>query len=175
MTRNGPGAALVTGASQRIGRAIAIRLADAGYAVAVHCRKSKHEAESLASEIEKAGGRAAILVADLADDAAVARLVADAAKALGPLTLLVNSAAVFEPDQIGSLTRERWDLQFAVNLVALPAQVPFYSAGVVIAVLCLAIISGAVLGGLVCKLLGDRLLAIPAVRQFLGTPLAAEG
>jgi energy-coupling factor transport system substrate-specific component len=64
---------------------------------------------------------------------------------------------------------------FAVNLVAPPAQVPFYSAGVVIAVLCLAIISGAVLGGLVCKLLGDRLLAIPAVRQFLGTPLAAEG
>jgi energy-coupling factor transport system substrate-specific component len=64
---------------------------------------------------------------------------------------------------------------FAVNLVARPAQLPFYSAGVVIAVLCLAIISGAVLGGLVCKLLGDRLLAIPAVRQFLGTPLAAEG
>jgi energy-coupling factor transport system substrate-specific component len=64
---------------------------------------------------------------------------------------------------------------FAVNLVAPPAQVPFYSAGMVIVVLCLAIISGAVLGGLVCKLLGDRLLAIPAVRQFLGTPLAAEG
>jgi energy-coupling factor transport system substrate-specific component len=64
---------------------------------------------------------------------------------------------------------------FAVNLVAPPAQVPFYSAGIVIVVLCLAVISGAVLGGLVCKLLGDRLLAIPAVRQFLGTPLAAEG
>jgi energy-coupling factor transport system permease protein len=64
---------------------------------------------------------------------------------------------------------------FAVNLVAPPTQVPVYSAGIVIVVLCLAIISGAVLGGLVCKLLGDRLLAIPAVRQFLGTPLAAEG
>jgi len=64
---------------------------------------------------------------------------------------------------------------FAVNLVAPPAQASFYSAGIVIVVLCVAIISGAVLGGLVCKLLGDRLLAIPAVRQFLGTPLAAEG
>jgi energy-coupling factor transport system substrate-specific component len=64
---------------------------------------------------------------------------------------------------------------FAVNLVAPPSQVPSYSAGIVIVMLCLAIISGAVLGGLVCKLLGDRLLAIPAVRQFLGTPLAAEG
>jgi energy-coupling factor transport system permease protein len=64
---------------------------------------------------------------------------------------------------------------FAVNLVAPSAQVPFYSAGIVIVVFCLAIISGAILGGLVCKLVGDRLLAIPAVRQFLGTPLAAEG
>jgi energy-coupling factor transport system substrate-specific component len=64
---------------------------------------------------------------------------------------------------------------FAVNLVAPPAQVPFYSGGIVLVVLCLAVISGAVLGGLVCKLLGDRLLAIPAVRQFLGTPLPAEG
>jgi energy-coupling factor transport system substrate-specific component len=64
---------------------------------------------------------------------------------------------------------------FAVNLVALPLQIPFYSAGVVIAMLCLAIISGAILGGLVCKLIGDRLLAIPAVRQFIGTQLASEG
>jgi energy-coupling factor transport system substrate-specific component len=63
---------------------------------------------------------------------------------------------------------------FAVNLVALPLQIP-YSAGIVIAMLCLAIISGAVLGGLVCKLLGDRLLAVPRVRQFLGTPLVLEG
>lgn len=63
---------------------------------------------------------------------------------------------------------------FAVNLVALPMPIPFYSPGIVIAMLCLAIISGAVLGGIVCKILGDRLLAIPAVRQFLGTPLLPQ-
>jgi energy-coupling factor transport system substrate-specific component len=61
---------------------------------------------------------------------------------------------------------------FAVNLVAPPLQVPVYSAGIVIAMLCLAVASGAVLGGLVCKLLGDRLLAISSVRQFLGTQLS---
>jgi energy-coupling factor transport system substrate-specific component len=64
---------------------------------------------------------------------------------------------------------------FAVNVVAPPSPAPFYSPGIVIAMLCLAIISGAVLGGMVCKLLGDRLLSIPAVRQFLGTPLVPEG
>jgi energy-coupling factor transport system substrate-specific component len=57
---------------------------------------------------------------------------------------------------------------FAVNLVAPPLPIPPYSAGIIIAMLCIAIISGAVLGGLVCKILGDRLLAIPSVRQFLG-------
>jgi NAD(P)-dependent dehydrogenase (short-subunit alcohol dehydrogenase family) len=112
------GVALVTGAGQRIGRAIATALANAGYAIAIHCRKSKDEAQSLADEIGKFGARATILVADLADEKAVVRLVPDAAKALGPLTLLVNSAAIFEPDGIGNIERARWDRQFAINLVA---------------------------------------------------------
>jgi energy-coupling factor transport system substrate-specific component len=61
---------------------------------------------------------------------------------------------------------------FAVNLVALPAQTALYSPGVIIAMLWIAIISGAVLGGLVCKILGDRLLAIAPVQRFLGTPVS---
>ena len=60
---------------------------------------------------------------------------------------------------------------FAVNLVALPVQPDLYSPGIIIAVLWIAIISGAVLGGLVCKILGDRLLAIGPVQRFLGTPV----
>jgi NAD(P)-dependent dehydrogenase (short-subunit alcohol dehydrogenase family) len=112
------GAALVTGAGQRIGRAIAAALARAGYSIAIHCRRSKDEAKNLATEIENAGGRTTIVVADLADEKAVARLIPDAAAALGPLSLLVNSAAIFEPDRIGSLDRARWDHQFAVNLIA---------------------------------------------------------
>jgi energy-coupling factor transport system permease protein len=61
---------------------------------------------------------------------------------------------------------------FAVNLVALPAQTALYSSGTIIAMLWIAIISGAVLGGLVCKILGDRLLAIAPLQRFLGTPVS---
>ena len=57
---------------------------------------------------------------------------------------------------------------FAVNLVALPVQPALHSPGIIIAMLWIAIISGLVLGGLVCKILGDRVLAIASVRQFLG-------
>jgi NAD(P)-dependent dehydrogenase (short-subunit alcohol dehydrogenase family) len=112
------GAALVTGAGQRIGRAIARALAGSGYAVAIHCNRSQDEARKLAAEIAADGGRSAVFVADLADPAALARLVEQSAAALGTLTLLVNNAAVFEFDKIGSLERELWDRQFAINLAA---------------------------------------------------------
>jgi NAD(P)-dependent dehydrogenase (short-subunit alcohol dehydrogenase family) len=111
-------AALVTGAAQRIGRAIAIALGRRGYAVAVHARRSRAAAESVAAEIAAAGGRAAVVEADLADHDAVLRLVPAAAAAVGPLTLLVNNVAEFEPDEIGQLDRARFDRHFAVNLRA---------------------------------------------------------
>jgi NAD(P)-dependent dehydrogenase (short-subunit alcohol dehydrogenase family) len=113
-----PRAALVTGAARRIGRVIALGLAEAGYAVAIHARASVAEANALAGEITRAGGRAVALRADLADHAEVTRLVPAATAALGPLTLLVNCAATFEPDAIGTLDADRFDRQFAVNLRA---------------------------------------------------------
>jgi energy-coupling factor transport system substrate-specific component len=61
---------------------------------------------------------------------------------------------------------------FAANLMAPPVQTALYSPGIIIAMLWIAIISGAVLGGLVCKILGDRLLAIAPVQQFLGTQIS---
>jgi energy-coupling factor transport system substrate-specific component len=61
---------------------------------------------------------------------------------------------------------------FAVNVVAIPAQLALYSPGLIIAMLCIAMVSGAILGGLACKILGDRLLAIAPVRQFLGTQMS---
>jgi NAD(P)-dependent dehydrogenase (short-subunit alcohol dehydrogenase family) len=112
------GAALVTGGAQRIGRAIALALARAGYAVAIHTRRSRDEAARVVDEIAAAGGRGAVVAADLADHAAVLGLVRAAADAAGPLTLLVNNAAEFEPDEIGKLDRERFDQHFAVNLRA---------------------------------------------------------
>jgi len=111
-------AALVTGAARRIGRAIALALHRAGYAVAIHARDSVADAHGLRDEIMRSGGRAAVVRADLADHAAVVGLVPAAAAAIGPLTLLVNNASSFEPDEIGTLDGARFDRQFAVNLRA---------------------------------------------------------
>jgi NAD(P)-dependent dehydrogenase (short-subunit alcohol dehydrogenase family) len=111
-------AALVTGGAQRIGRAISLALAHAGYALAIHVNRSRREADALAAEIRRAGGRAEVVAADLADAAAPAGLVGEAAAALGPLTLLVNSASVFADDAVGRLEAGLWERQFAVNLRA---------------------------------------------------------
>ncbi len=110
--------ALVTGGAQRIGLRIVERLAAEGYAVAIHCRRSADEAERSADRIRRSGGEAAVVQGDLADAAAVERLVPEAVRALGPLTLLVNNASEFEPDEVETLTQERWDRHFAVNLRA---------------------------------------------------------
>ena len=111
-------AALVTGGARRIGHAISVALHRAGYAVAIQANRSLAEAEALRDEIMRGGGRAAVVRADLADHSAVSGLVAAAVQAVGPPTLLVNNAAMFEPDAIGALNAARFDRQFAVNLRA---------------------------------------------------------
>ena len=111
-------AALVTGGAQRIGRAISLALAAAGYAVALHAHRSRAQADVLAAEIVAGGGRAAAVTADLADPSAPSALVAQAADALGKLTLLVNNASLFEDDAVGRLEAATWDRHCAVNLRA---------------------------------------------------------
>ncbi|MCB8821582.1 SDR family oxidoreductase [Microvirga rosea] len=111
-------AALVTGGARRIGRRLVERLAAEGFAVAIHCNRSTDEAETLADAIRQNGGSASVVQADLSDFHAVARLLAAASTAIGPLTLLVNSASEFEPDEVLTLSPERWDRHFAVNLRA---------------------------------------------------------
>lgn len=110
--------ALVTGAGRRIGRAIARALAEDGWRVAVHCNASAEEAEAVVAEIESGGGTAAVVQADLGDVAQTEALVARAADALGPVTLLVNNASRFAKDDIDDLTAEGWDANMAVNLRA---------------------------------------------------------
>jgi NAD(P)-dependent dehydrogenase (short-subunit alcohol dehydrogenase family) len=112
------GVALVTGGAKRIGRAIALRLAQEGYAVAIHCRRSRDEADDVKALIENGGGRAAIVEADLADQAAVSGLIDKAGAALGPVTLLVNNASLFEPDEVQSLDADLWERHFSTNLRA---------------------------------------------------------
>jgi NAD(P)-dependent dehydrogenase (short-subunit alcohol dehydrogenase family) len=113
-----PPAALVTGAGQRIGRACALALAEAGYAVAVHYHRSHGPAGEVAAAIRERGGKAIALAADLADEDAVTALLPRAAEALGPIGVLVNNASVFGNDTADSVTRESWDEHFAVNLRA---------------------------------------------------------
>ncbi len=110
-------AALITGAGRRIGRAIALALSRAGYMVVLHAHRSRAEAETLAGEILSAGGRASVVLADLADGEAVRGLI-PAAAAFGPLSLLVNNASQFDQDEIGTLDRGAFERMLAVNLTA---------------------------------------------------------
>lgn len=113
-----PRAALVTGAARRIGRAIALALAEAGWAVAIHHRDSGADAETLAAEIRGHGGRAAVLHADFACDAEVESLIPRSEAAIGTLGVLVNNASVFERDDVLGATRASWDNHMEVNLRA---------------------------------------------------------
>ncbi|WP_291194633.1 SDR family oxidoreductase [Hyphomonas sp.] len=114
-----PGGALVTGAGIRLGRAMAEALGADGWAVAIHYRGSKAGAEEAAATIRKAGGRAELIACDLADEAARAGLVAEAARKLGrPVTLLANSASTFVDDTATDHSRADWDHHFEPNLRA---------------------------------------------------------
>jgi NAD(P)-dependent dehydrogenase (short-subunit alcohol dehydrogenase family) len=107
---------LVTGAAKRLGRAIALDLADAGWNVALHYNTSRKDAESAAEAVRAKGVRAALLQADLSQEEQNQALVARAAAAIGPLTALINSASIFENDDWQSATRASWDTHVEVNL-----------------------------------------------------------
>jgi NAD(P)-dependent dehydrogenase (short-subunit alcohol dehydrogenase family) len=134
-----PPAALVTGGGHRIGRALALALAEAGFAVAVHYHSSGEAAEAVAARIRGAGGTAVALGADLADEAAVQGLLPQAERALGPVGVLVNNAAIFGNDTVATATRASWEAHLAVNLrapfvliQAFAARLPAEAQGVVV-------------------------------------------
>ncbi|HEY7687106.1 MAG TPA: SDR family oxidoreductase, partial [Dongiaceae bacterium] len=134
-----PGNALVTGAAKRIGRAIALDLASAGWNVAIHYRESADEAASAAREVQSMGRRAVAVRADLTREAEVLQIVPQASAALGPLTCLVNSASTFVMDDIRSVTRASWDQHIETNLraplvlsQAFAAQLPEQQPGAII-------------------------------------------
>lgn len=116
--QDAPPAALITGAARRIGRAIAQALSRRGYAVVLHANHSRDEAEALAASIARNGGRASVVTGDLADAAAVSRIVPAAAAEFGVLTLLVNNASLFDEDDAATMTRETFERTLAVNLTA---------------------------------------------------------
>ena len=111
--------ALVTGASKGIGAAIALELAAQGAAVAVNYSGSKAGAEKVVNEIKQAGGKAIVVQADVADPDSIGPLINNVVKQLGPISILVNNAGVFEFAPLESVTPEHFHRQFNVNVLGL--------------------------------------------------------
>ncbi|WP_420474745.1 SDR family oxidoreductase [Noviherbaspirillum sp. ST9] len=118
MTTGNGKVALVTGAARRIGRSIALALAQRGWDVAVHYGQSADEAMATVRDIEALGRRAAALQCDLADEQAVNRLLHDAYAALGPVSCVVNNASLFEGDTAADFSVASLDRHMHANLAA---------------------------------------------------------
>jgi 3-oxoacyl-[acyl-carrier protein] reductase len=113
------GVALVTGSATGIGRAVAWRFAERGYAVTVNYSKSKAEAEETADGVRQRGAKALISAANVADDTAVRAMVERTIEEFGGLDVLVNNAATthFIPHvDLEGLTHQVWDDILNVNL-----------------------------------------------------------
>jgi pteridine reductase len=115
--------ALVTGAGKRVGRAIAMALAERGATIAIHYRSSRTEAEEGVARIAARGGRAQAFAADLENVAAIEQMVAQALAAFGRIDVLVNCASVFYRKPLEELTEHDWDVNLDTNLKA-----PFFLA-----------------------------------------------
>ena len=110
-----PGVAIVTGGSKRIGKSIVKKLSFLGWKVIIHYNSNKNDALSLQKEIQKKGGAASIIKANLNSLKATEELISKSEKKFGKLTLLVNNASIFENDSVHSLTIDTWDIHNNVN------------------------------------------------------------
>ena len=112
--------AVVTGGAVRLGRAIALRLASEGANVCIHYGRSAGEAREVVAEMSALGVQAASVQADFGTDPteAAARVFAEASTAIGPIDLLTNNAAIFEPSHLDDTTAANWDRHLRINLQA---------------------------------------------------------
>lgn len=116
--RPGTPVALVTGGARRVGRAIVLELARAGFDIVVHYRTSQTQSEELAAQVRDQGRRAEALAADLNDPLAIRALFAEVDQRFGRIDLLVNSAAVFRRTPFDTLDEAAFDLHVTTNLKA---------------------------------------------------------
>jgi NAD(P)-dependent dehydrogenase (short-subunit alcohol dehydrogenase family) len=109
---------LVTGAGRRVGRAIAIDLARVGWCVGVHYHRSEQDAAGVVAEIQRQGGKAAALQADLARPEQLVPLLRACTDELGPVTCLINNAAHYDWDSLAGMSLESWQAHLDVDLRA---------------------------------------------------------
>jgi pteridine reductase len=109
---------LVTGAGRRLGRAVALALAERGAILAIHYRNSQAEAQAVVAQIVGAGGTAQSFAADLEQVSQIERLVTDVIAAFGTIDVLVNSASVFVRKSLEDISERDWDANFDTNLKA---------------------------------------------------------
>jgi NAD(P)-dependent dehydrogenase (short-subunit alcohol dehydrogenase family) len=106
---------LITGGARRLGRAIALGLAEAGADVAITFRNSAREAQHAVIDVGSFGGRAVALRCDITDEKSVRLAIRETVKELGGIDILVNNAANYETAEFGEITLQQWDAIFASN------------------------------------------------------------
>jgi len=106
---------VVTGAARRVGKTIALHLAQKGYAIGLHYHQSDEEAMATAQEIEKIGGKVMLLKADLSRSEEVENLFQKVEASGLTLTLLINSAATMKRKNLLAMTVDEWDQTFDLN------------------------------------------------------------
>src|SRR5712664_504270 len=106
---------LITGGARRLGRAIALELAQAGADVAITFRNSVPEAQHTVIDVGSFGGRAVALRCDITDEKSVRSVIKEAVKELGGIDILVNNAANYETAEFEKLSLAQWDAMFASN------------------------------------------------------------
>ena len=109
---------LITGASTRIGKQIALHFSKKGWNIAIHYFKSSSEAKKLKSIIEKNFVKAVLIRADLKNKKEVEKIIPTAIKKLGKIDCLINNAALFEKDDILNFTNKSWNDHLNINLLA---------------------------------------------------------
>ena len=141
--------ALVTGSGRNIGRATVLELAGRGADVVVNARANRAEAEAVAREAQGLGVKSVAIVADVADQAQVDRMVSEAVAQLGPIDILVNNAGLRKVASIVDLSVEEWREVVGVNMDG-----PFY--------LCKAVVPGMIERG------WGRIINVSGLNAFKG-------